>query len=101
MVCTSSAIRTFLRSRNRTRNSSVWRARHRRRAIIEQRRPGDSAGRPITLRLGQPQRGGFDDLELVDDRFAHAVDFQQALARRGDHFGEAAEAREQRLGQAA
>ena len=53
----------------------------------------------MTRVLESLQRRRLDDLELGDDRLAHALDLQQPLARRGDRFGETAEARDQRLGQ--
>ena len=77
----------------------VLRARHRRRAIIEQRLPGRQRGPAHHFGLRQPLGGGFDDLEMAGDALAHALDFQQALARRRDHVGEGAEALDQRLGQ--
>ncbi len=49
----------------------------------------------MTLGLGQTRGGGFHDLELVDHGVAYAFDFHQPLAGRGDHFGEAAEPRQQ------
>ena len=51
------------------------------------------------MRLGQPLRGGFDDLQVAATASPQPLISSSRGARRGDHFGEAAEARQQRLGQ--
>jgi hypothetical protein len=74
-------------------------ARHRGRAVIQQRRPGRQRRPPDHPRFRQPVGGGFHDLQLRRHVFANALHFQQSFAWRRDHFGEAAEAGQERLGQ--
>jgi hypothetical protein len=43
--------------------------------------------------------GGFHDLEMVGDAFAHVLDFQKPYAGRGDYLCKGSETHQQRYGQ--